>query len=100
MKKKNKETGISMGFFFIILHEAYIYKLKGSSYRNNLVTEKPEWKSKTMLTRNTMFEGKYDKIFAYFESKIAKRYYFRGFLVSPSLSHKLGKNITYVFLRD
>ena len=83
------------------MHEAYIYnKLKGSSYRNNLVTEITEWKSKTMLTRNTMFEGKYDKIFAYFGSKIAKRYYFRGFLVSPSLSHKLGKNITYVFLRD
>ena len=30
---KNKETGISMGFFHI-LHEVYIYKQKGSRYIN------------------------------------------------------------------
>ena len=31
--KKNKGTGILMVFFHI-LHEVYIYKQKGSSYRN------------------------------------------------------------------
>ena len=33
---KNKETGISMGFFHI-LHEVYIYKQKGSGYINTWV---------------------------------------------------------------
>ena len=34
--EKNKETGISMGFFHI-LHEVYIYKQKGSRYINTWV---------------------------------------------------------------
>ena len=36
MKKNNKETGISMGFFHI-LHEVYIYKPEGSGYVNTWV---------------------------------------------------------------
>ena len=31
-----------------------------------------EWKLKTKLARNTIFEGNYDKNFAHFGSKIAK----------------------------
>ena len=49
--KKNKETGISMGFFFHILHEVYIYKQK------LVVIEIPEWKLKTKLARSTIYEG-------------------------------------------
>ena len=50
-----------------------------------LVIEIPEWKLKTELARSTMFEGNYDKLFAYFGSKIVKTT-----LVSQSLSHILG----------
>ena len=40
-------------------------------------------------------------MFAHLGSKIAKNDYFGGFiLVSQSLSHMLGDNITSVFLRD
>ena len=42
------------------------------------VIEIPDWKLKTKLTRNTIFEGHYDKILARFGSKIAKNYYFRS----------------------
>ena len=44
-----------------------------------MVIEIPEWKLKTKLARNTIFEGNYDKLFAHFGSKIAKSDYFRGF---------------------
>ena len=43
-----------------------------------VIVELPEWKLKTKLARNTIFEGNYDNIFARFRSKIAKRDYFRG----------------------
>ena len=72
---KNKGTGISMVFFHI-LHEVYIYKQKV------VVIEILEWKLKTKLARNTIFEGNYDKIFARFGSKITKSDYFRGLYFS------------------
>ena len=50
-----------------------------------VVIEIPEWKLKTILARNIIFEGDLDKIFAHF---------------SQPLSHILGNNITSVFLRD
>ena len=83
-----------MGFFFHIQHEVYIYK------QEVVVIEIPEWKLKTKLARNTISEGNQDKYFAYFESKIAKSDYLRGFYFSQSLSHILGNNIASVFLRD
>ena len=43
-----------------------------------VVIEIPEWKLKTKIARNTIFEGNYDKILAPFRSKIAKSDYFRG----------------------
>ena len=48
--KKNKETGISMGFFHI-LYEVYIYK------EELVVTELHEWKLKAKLARDTIFKG-------------------------------------------
>ena len=66
VEKKNKETGISMGLFFIFCMR-YTFTSK-----KVLVLEKPEWKLKTKLARNTIFEGNYDKNFAHFGSKIAK----------------------------
>ena len=84
-----------MGFFSDILHEVYIYK------QDVVVVEIPEWKLKAKVARSTIFEGNYDKSFAHFGSKIAKRDYFRCFtLVSQSLSHILYNNIASVFLRD
>ena len=47
-----------------------------------VVIEMPEWKLKTKLARNTIFEGNYDKLFACFVSKIAKSDYFRGLYFS------------------
>ena len=38
-----------------------------------VVTEIPEGKLKTILARNTTFEGNWDNIFAHFWSKIAKK---------------------------
>ena len=64
-----------MGFFHI-LHEVYIYKQKGKGY---------EWKLKTILARNTIFEENEGKVFAHFGSKIAKSDYFRGFFFSYSV---------------
>ena len=46
------------------------------------VIDTPEWKLKTKLARNTIFEGNYDKMFAHFGSKIAKSGHFRGFYFS------------------
>ena len=43
-----------------------------------VVIEKSEWKLKTKLARNTIFEGNYDKIFAHFDLKIAKSDYCKG----------------------
>ena len=43
-----------------------------------MVIEKPEWKLKTKLARNTIFEGNYDKIFAHFGSKITKSDHCKG----------------------
>ena len=40
--------------FFNILHEVVV------------VIEKPEWKLKAKLARNTIFEGNYDTIFVHF----------------------------------
>ena len=48
--KKNKETGILMGFFRN-MYEVYIYK------QEVVVIEIPEWKLKAKLSRNTIFEG-------------------------------------------
>ena len=47
-----------------------------------VVIEIPEWKLKTILARNIIFEGNKDKIFAHFRSKIAKSDYFRTFYFS------------------
>ena len=47
-----------------------------------VVIEIPEWKLKTELARNAIFEGNYDKIFARFWSKLAKIDYFRGLYFS------------------
>ena len=55
-----------MGLFFIFC-KRYTFTSK-----NVVVLEKPEWKLKTKLGRNTIFEGNYDKNFAHFGSKIAK----------------------------
>ena len=49
--KKNKETGISMGFFFIFCMR-YTFASK-----KVVVIEIPEWKLKTKLARNTILEG-------------------------------------------
>ena len=49
MLSKNKETGISIGVFFHILHEVH-----GSSTVVSI--EIPEWKLKAELPRNTTFE--------------------------------------------
>ena len=47
---ENKETGISMGSFYI-LHEVYIEKQEA------VVIEVPECKLKAKLARNTISEG-------------------------------------------
>ena len=70
--KKQRKTGISMGFFYI-LHQVYIYK------HEVVFIEIPEWKLKAKLARSSIFEGNWDKIFAHFGSKMAKSDYFRGF---------------------
>ena len=91
--KKNKRTGISMGFFFIFCMK-YTFTSK-----KVVIIEIPEWKFKTILGKNIL-EGNKDNIFAYFGSNRAKSDYFRGFYFSQSFSHILGNNITSVFLRD
>ena len=50
-----------------------------------VVIEIPEGKLKTILARNTIFEGNKDKIFVHFGSKKAKSYYFRDFYFSWSV---------------
>ena len=46
-----KGTGIYLEGFFYIFYEVYIYKQKV------VVTEIPKLKLKTILARNTIFEG-------------------------------------------
>ena len=41
-----------------------------------VVIEIPEWRLKTKIARNTIFEGNYDKTLAHFRSKIANSDYF------------------------
>ena len=66
-----------------------------------MVLERFEWKLKAKLATETIFKGNYDKILAYFGSKIKRGYdYFRGFFFSQSLSDIPGNNMTSVFLRD
>ena len=60
-----------------------------------VVIEMPEWKFKTEIARNTIFEGNYDKMFACFGSKIAKSDYIRGLYFSQSLSHILGNKYNF-----
>ena len=73
--KKNKRTGISMGFFFIFCMK-YTFTSK-----KVVIIEIPEWKLKTILGKNIL-EGNKDNIFAYFGSNRAKSDYFRGFYFS------------------
>ena len=47
---KTKKLVFQWGFFFHILREVYIYKLKV------VVIEIPEWKLKTKLARNTILK--------------------------------------------
>ena len=51
---------------FFIFCMKYIFTSKKVA-----VIDTPEWKLKTKLARNTIFEGNYDKMFAHFGSKIA-----------------------------
>ena len=53
-----------------------------TSKRYIVVVEIPEWKLRTKLARNTIFEGNSDKSVAHCGSKIAKSDYFRGFYFS------------------
>ena len=56
-----------MGFFFIFCMR---YTLTSKKV---VVIEIPEWILKTILARNTIFEGNWDKIFAHFGSKNSKK---------------------------
>ena len=49
MSQKNKETGISVGFFFSFFAWVYIYK------QEVVVIEIPEWKLKAKLAGNTLY---------------------------------------------
>ena len=69
--KKTKELVFQWVFFIFCMRYTFTSK-------KVVVIEIPEWKLKTMLARNTTFEGNYDKIFAHFGSKIAKSDYIRG----------------------
>ena len=62
-----------------------------------MVIEIPEWKLKTKIARNTIFEGNYDNILARLRSKIAKSNYFTLVytLVNQSLSHVLGNKYNF-----
>ena len=77
--KKKQRNWYFNGVFFIFCMR-YTFTSK-----KVVVIEIPEWKLKTILARNIIFEGDLDKIFAHF---------------SQPLSHILGNNITSVFLRD
>ena len=64
--KKIKKLVFQWGYFHI-LPEVYIYKQKV------MVIEIPEWKLKTKLASNTIFEGNSNKSIAHFGSKIVKK---------------------------
>ena len=76
--KKTKELVFQWVFFIFCMRYTFTSK-------KVVVIEIPEWKLKTILARNIIFEGDLDKIFAHF---------------SQPLSHILGNNITSVILRD
>ena len=93
-EKKHRNCHFDGVFFILCVRYTFTSK-------KIVVIEISEQKLKTILARNTIFVGNQDKMFAHFGSKIAKSDYVRGFnLVSQSLSHILGNNITTVFLRD
>ena len=77
VKKKTTKKLVFQWVFFHVLHEVYTFTSK-----KVVVIEIPEWKFKTKLARNTIFEGNYDKIFARSGSKIAKSDYVRGLYYS------------------
>ena len=81
------------GFFFHILLEVYIYKLKV------VVIEIPEWKLKTKLARNTILKEIKTKYLPILGQKEQKVNILEDFaLVSQSLSLIIGINIASVFL--
>ena len=63
-----------MGFFIFCLSYTFISK-------KAVFAEIPEWKLKTILARNTIFEGNKDNIFAHFGSKVEKNRLFWRFLL-------------------
>ena len=73
--KKTKELVFQWVFFIFCMRYTFTSK-------KVVVIEIPEWKLKTELARNAIFEGNYDKIFARFWSKLAKIDYFRGLYFS------------------
>ena len=76
------------GFFSYFAWGIHLYISK-----KVVVIKIPEWKLKTKIARNTIFEGNYDNILARLRSKIAKSNYFT--LVCQSLSHGLGNKYNF-----